>query len=457
VEVVRLGGLRSVREFRDVSRRVGVDIPVADQAGPALSSPVGLFGRTLRNRFTVQPMEGWDGTREGEPTEFTRRRWRRFGSSGAALVWGGEAVAVSRDGRANPNQLCIGPGCERWLSMLRQDVLDGRETAGELVIGLQLTHSGRWSRPDGEPRPIIAFHDPVLDARAGVDESHEPVSDERLRTLIDDMVAAAVHARNAGFDFVDVKHCHGYLLHELLTADARPGGFGGSFENRTRVLREVVSGIRAEAPGLGIGVRLSAWDEVPFRPGSDGVGVPETQNAPRFGVGRFAGEEVGFLRLCSRLGVPIVNITAGSPYYCPHVQRPAQYPPSDAYLPPEDPLAGVARQMHIVRRLRREVPEVLYVGSAYSYLQEFVPNVAEAAVRDGWTDFVGLGRMMLSYPQMPRDVLEGRPLRRKSICRTLSDCTTAPRHGMVSGCYPLDPHYRSLPERARLEQIKRSR
>ena len=77
-------------------------------------------------------------------------------------------------------------------------------------------------------------------------------------------------------------------------------------------------------------------------------------------------------------------------------------------------------------------------------------------VRAGWTDMVGLGRMMLSYPEMAADVLAGRPLQRKRLCRTFSDCTTAPRNGMISGCFPLDPHYKKSPQMAKLTLIKKA-
>jgi hypothetical protein len=149
-----------------------------------------------------------------------------------------------------------------------------------------------------------------------------------------------------------------------------------------------------------------------------------------------------------------VCVTAGSPYDNPHVQRPALFPPSDGYLPPEDPLRGVARQIDATARLKAEFPDLVIVGSAYSYLQEWLPHVAQRVVRDGGADLVGLGRMVLSYPEMPADLLAGTPLRRKAICRTFSDCTTAPRNGMVSGCYPLDPFYASRPEAARVKQVK---
>jgi 2,4-dienoyl-CoA reductase-like NADH-dependent reductase (Old Yellow Enzyme family) len=260
-----------------------------------------------------------------------------------------------------------------------------------------------------------------------------------------------------------VKHCHGYLGHELLAGHERPGRYGGSLENRTRFLRTVVEGIRAEAPDLRVGVRFSAFDTVPFRKGASGRGEPERADegyASAFGLLRDERldealcESRDLLRVLRDLGVRWTCVSAGSPYYNPHVQRPALFPPSDGYLPPEDPLAGVARQIRATALLKRDFPDMVLVGSAYSYLQEWLPNVGQRVVRQGEADLVGLGRMVLSYPEMPADVLAGRPLARRRICRTFSDCTTAPRKGLPSGCYPLDPFYAGRPEAARLKAIK---
>src|SRR5207248_10732958 len=161
------------------------------------------------------------------------------------------------------------------------------------------------------------------------------------------------------------------------------------------------------------------------------------------GVGADLTEPCAFLDLLASLDIRLVCVAVGSPYYNPHIQRPALLPPSDGYLPPEDPLVGVARQIAITARLKRHAPSLAAVGSGYCYLQEWLPHVGQAVLRTGQADFVGLGRMVLSYPEMPADVLAGRPLQRKQICRTFSECTTAPRNGMVSGCYPLDPAYKA--------------
>jgi 2,4-dienoyl-CoA reductase-like NADH-dependent reductase (Old Yellow Enzyme family) len=269
-----------------------------------------------------------------------------------------------------------------------------------------------------------------------------------------------------------VKHCHGYLGHEFLSAHTREGKYGGSFENRTRFLREIVAGIRSVAPGLQIGVRLSAFDIVPFRPdpskssgGKLGPGIPEPheQLLPyRWGFGvnpncptePDLNEPIRFLSLLQELQIPLVNITAGSPYYNPHLQRPALFPPSDGYRPSEDPLISVAQQLNVARELKHRFPDLIVVGSAYSYLQDFLPNVAQAVLREGWIDAVGLGRMTLTYPEILLDAAKGRALQHKRVCRTFSDCTTAPRKGLPSGCYPLDNYYKQSPMMVQLAAAK---
>lgn len=476
------GSIRSVTDFRSYLEQLRLTLPCDDEvtlgAASVLAQPLSFNDRQIGNRFCIHPMEGWDGTLDGRPTEHTLRRWRHFGLSGAKLIWGGEAVAVRHDGRANPNQLLINEETKGDLARLRETLvaahLEACGTTDDLLIGLQLTHSGRYSRPNEKtrPEPRILYHHPFLDRRVKVNDDYPVLTDGEVREIIERYHAAARMARELGYDFVDIKHCHGYLGHEFLSAHMRAGEFGGSFENRTRFLREIVEGVRAVAPGLSIGVRLSAFDLVPFypdpeqpTPGKLGPGVPEPYGELLpyrwgFGVNRDNPEEydltetVAFLSLLRDLDIRLVNVSVGSPYYNPHVQRPALYPPSDGYQPPEDPLVGVARQLEATRALKRQFPDLIFVGSGYTYLQEFLPHVAQAAVREGWVDSVGLGRMVLSYPDMPLDIMRGQKLKRKLVCRTFSDCTTAPRNGMISGCYPLDDHYRKSPEGEQLKQIK---
>ena len=468
--ILRLGTVKDVSGLQQHLQSLGLSIPCDPELLTGTESPLRqpLVRADIRigNRIVVHPMEGWDGLCDGNPSEQTVRRWQRFGRSGAKLIWGGEAVAVSHEGRANPNQLVAAAHTEEGLARLRATLIEEhRLTAGSddgLLIGLQLTDSGRYSRPNahGRPEPRILYHHPFLDRRLGLTADFPVLSDAEIEVIIESFHKAALLAWELGFDFVDIKHCHGYLGHEFLSAHTRAGRYGGSFENRTRFLREVVEGIGSAAPQLKIAVRLSAIDSVPFHPdpaksfnGKLGPGIPEPyeHDVPyRWGFGVNAldptesdlNEPVRFLALLEQLGIRLVNITAGSPYYNPHLQRPALYPPSDGYSPPEDPLFSVARQMEATRQLKQQFPHLIFVGTGYSYLQDFLPHVAQAALREGWVDMVGLGRMVLTYPELLWDASDGRSIERKRICRTFSDCTTAPRKGLPSGCYPLDSFYK---------------
>ena len=483
--ILRLGAIKDIEGFQEHVSSLGLTIPcdpnLLHGAESPLRWPLSRAGIEIGNRIAVQPMEGWDGQPDGNPSENTLRRWRRFGRTGAKLIWGGEAVAVSREGRANPNQLVIAPHTYAGLAKLRSALLEEhRRSTGSTdapLIGLQLTHSGRYCRPNlhDKREPKIVYRHPILDQKLGLPADFPLLTDSQIGTIIEHFHRAARAAWDLGFDFVDIKHCHGYLGHEFLSAHTREGKYGGSFENRTRFLREIVQGIRAIAPQLRIAVRLSAFDTVPFRPDPDtslpgkmGRGIPEpyTHLIPYrwgFAVNPLCPTEMDlvetkqFLSLLESLQIHLVNLTAGSPYYNPHIQRPALYPPSDGYQSPEDPLIGVARQMEVTRQMKSHFPKLIIMGSAYSYLQDFLPHVAQAAVRDGWVDLVGLGRMTLSYPELLLDASEGRTIQHKRVCRTFSDCTTAPRMGLPSGCYPLDSHYKTSDQAVQLKAAKAKR
>ncbi len=470
----KIAGFRSPEALRRHATSLGIHLACDDvlESGPGslLASPVPYGRGTIGNRFAVLPMEGWDGTADGRPTDLTLRRWHRFGLSGAKLIWGGEAAAVRHDGRANPHQLLLNEANLGAIAAARETLVQAHReqfgTADDLLVGLQLTHSGRFSRPNDSRRiePRVAYRHPLLDARFSVTSDAQVFSDDELDQLVVDFVQAAGRAARAGFGFVDIKHCHGYLAHELLSAVERPGRYGGSFENRTRFLRSIVEGIQSEFPRLGLGVRLSLFDQLPFQPGADRVGIAMPWQGPypfAFGANPLEptridwAEPLAFLALLQSLGIRLVCLSCGSPYYNPHLQRPAAAPPSDGYLPPEDPLIGVARQLAAVARAKAEFPNLLFVGSGYSYLQDWLPHVGQAQVAAGGVDFVGLGRMILSYPELPADVISGRPLDRRRVCRTFSECTTGPRNGLVSGCFPLDDFYKAHPAAEVLKALRR--
>jgi len=484
----RIPRLKTPEAFRDHVAILGIDLPCDDTILSAGESPltssldrVSLNGKTAGNRIAIHPMEGWDGTTTGGVTEEMQRRWQRFGESGAKLILGGEAMAVRPDGRANPNQLIISAdnqaGIARLVETLQTAHLERYGTTDDLVVGIQLTHSGRFCRPNEKNKfePRVAYRHPILDAKFKVTDDSQVWTDDEIEELIRCYIRAARLAADLEVDFVDIKHCHGYLLHEFLSAHTRPGRYGGSLENRTRILREIIDGIRADGNGIDIIVRLSAFDFVPFRPdpeisqsGKLGPGIPEDYShclPYRYGFGvnpdnpveHDLAEAIEFVGLCAELGVKLVNLSAGSPYYNPHIQRPAAYPPSDGYQPAYDPLVDVERQIQAVRRIREAAPaNIAIAGCGYSYLQDYLPHVTQYLVREGWVDVVGLGRMVLSYPDMLPDAMANGALASRKICRTFSDCTTGPRNGLISGCFPLDNYYKSRHEFDRLKQIKKS-
>jgi 2,4-dienoyl-CoA reductase-like NADH-dependent reductase (Old Yellow Enzyme family) len=475
----KIAQLRDVETFRAHLSSLGIELPIDDKILTAaehspLAEPLIVDGFRIGNRWCVHPMEGWDANADGSPSDLTLRRWQNFGRSGAKWIWGGEAAAVREDGRANPNQTLAVPRNKMGLAQLRETLLQthqsqfGSTSIDDLFVGLQLTHSGRFCRLASGPAPRIAYHHPLLDAKFGIDPKNESVvwSDSDLEQLIDDFLTAAKLAYDVGFHFVDVKCCHGYLLHEFLSARRRSGPFGGDLDGRTRLLRTIIDRTGQEVPGLKVAVRLSVFDTPPFKSGR-AIGEPmDFQHLLPYDLGFGTDPEdplqidwrepLQLLRMLKELKVVALNVSCGSPYYNPHVQRPAIFPPSDGYQPPEDPLVGVARQIHAARRCKEALSssDLPLVGTGYSYLQDYLPHVAQAVVRAGWIDAVGLGRMILAYPELPADCLQVGVTQRKRVCRTFSDCTTGPRNGLVSGCFPLDPFYKALPAFESLKKIK---
>lgn len=427
-------------------------------------------GLTIGNRFCIHPMEGWDGTQDGRPTQHTIRRWQNFGKSGAKLIWGGEAVAVMHEGRANPNQLLLNKSTASDIHSLLSELKISHRDAGfsteDLYVGLQLTHSGRFSKPNNKSKlePKILYHHPYLDAKFGIAPDAPLLTDVEIEDIIQHYIQTAILAEEIGFDFVDIKHCHGYLGHEFLTAREENGNYRGAFEKRTRFLKEIVKGIRKQTT-LNIGVRLSGFDLIAYTPNKEthiGQPVPGANYPTPFGASQHNLQEIDLsetkqlLALLDELDIELVNITAGSPYYNPHIQRPAMFPPSDGYKPPEDPLVGVLRQINAVAELKSAFPQLMFVGTGYTYLQEWLALIGQSAIAAQAVDFIGIGRMVLSYPEYPADLLAGKLPDKRKLCRTFSDCTTAPRCGLISGCYPLDHYYKNLPDFVELKKSKKA-
>ncbi len=441
------------------AREMGLEIRL-DEDLSVLRAPLQVGARTVGNRLAIQPMEGCDANLDGTPGELTIRRYRRFGAGGAKLIWG-EACAVVPEGRANPRQLVIDESAasslEDLLTVCRQSHRAACGPDDDLLVGLQLTHSGRYSCA----RPILAQHDPLLDCRTIVDKASGTavtrdfplISDAELDRLGDRYVAAAAIAYRVGFDFVDLKQCHRYLLNELLAARTRPGKYGGSFDNRTRFIRDVVGRIRDAHPVSLIATRLNVFDGVPYLKGTDGVGVPVAFDMP---VASCWGtsqddpftpdltEPIALIAMLEKAGVQLVNVSAGNPYASPHLLRPFEYPPPDGYETPEHPLIGVDRHFRLTEAVQRAFPGLAVVGSGYSWLQAFALEAGAANVREGRASFVGIGRGALAQPDFGLRMARGEALDPKRLCRTFSYCTALMRskHNelgqFATGCPPFD-------------------
>ncbi len=427
---------RSLDDLRAAIREQGVDL-ACDEEIRLLTQPVAVGGRVLGNRMAVHPMEGCDGTPDGRPGELTFRRWRRFGEGGAKLIWG-EATAVSVEGRANPRQLLLNeataPDFRRLLAETREAHRRRFGATDDLLVGLQLTHSGRWS----DSGPVLVHHAPTIDAVTWLDRGrgerlpadYPLISDDGLEALGERYVEAAVLAARVGFDFVDIKQCHTYLLNELLATRNRPGRYGGSFEHRCRLVLDIAREARARlGDDLLLATRLNIYDGVPFGesarlpvPYEEGWGV-DAQDPSRPDLSEPA-RLIGLLR---EQGVCLVNLTMGSPYFNPHIGRPFERPPVDGYPSPEHPLRGVERHVKATAELQGAYPDVVMVGTGYSWLRHFALNVAEAHLRMGHVSVVGLGRGAIAYPEFAADVLRNGRMSPSKVCLGESHCTALMR------------------------------
>jgi len=435
------------KDLADLEAKIaslGLDIRLDTDLKP-LGRRVKIGTLETPNSLAIHPLEGRDSTPDGRPGELTFRRYQRFAEGGVGLIWF-EATAVVPEGRASPRQLLLNKenlsAFEELLHRVKQSAVAAYGPAHRPMTVLQLTHSGRSSKPV----PVIAVHDETLDAKLGLSSDYPLVSDGELEALEDCFVEAAKLAHQVGFQAVDIKACHGYLASELLAARTRPGRYGGSFENRTRFLIHIVEKIRKHVGnGLALTVRLNAYDGIPY---PYGWGVSREDVAQED-----LAEPIRLVRLLYDKGVPVVSISAGNPYHNPHVSRPFDTPVQGEAVPDEHPLQGVARLFRITRQIQKAVPEMVIVGTGYSWLRQFLGYAAAANIRNGWVTIVGVGREALAYPDFARDLLTKGELDPKKTCITCSRCTQLMRNGGAAGCVVFDPEvYHPIYEGLRAER-----
>lgn len=451
-----------------LSNFIPIDLKMETGPTAPLAQPIVITaGKIAPNSFVTQPMEGANANPDGTPTENTFVRWADLGESGAGINWT-EAMSVAPEGLA-PRQLLINESTYDHIARLVEHLLRAHESRFGSLTGMpylskrpilvaQPTHSGRHSIGG----PLIPVRNPVFDRRNPKVNDGSVISDDYLKRLEDAYVIAAKVLERAGYDGLDVKLCHFYLLGELLGAKLRRNSiYGGSFENRTRFFRNVAEKIKANT-NLFLAVRISATDFVPFKAREgDKAGIPE-ETGPEGYPFAFGGDDTGlginlnefydFLDLCVELGVKIVNVSVGNPYGTAFLQRATRLPPKlppFTHEPPNDPIIDVARAHEICALALRYRPELIYVNSENSYLEDMIPFAAQAARHLSRTHGVGLGRAILTYWDMPADILLGNELDTKRICRGLSLCTDSRRAGFPTTC-PLEARARSEVQQIRL-------
>lgn len=383
-----------------------------------LDFSVELHNKTIENRIVFHPMEGCDGTADGAIGELTYRRYMRFAESGAGIIWF-EATAVTNEGRANPRQLFLNENTKESFRSLVKDIKEKsfKENGFEPLIIVQLTHSGRFSKPNGTPEPIVAYRNPHWE----IGKENQPyviASDDYCKTIPEKYYAAAKLAEEAGFDGIDIKCCHGYLFNEFLSAKERSGNYGGSLENRTRLYYECIDAVKdAVSDSVLVTTRLNACDCFPY---PYGYGVDENNNID-------LSETKEIIKALRCKGIKLINLTLGNPYLIPHINRPC-------LNAPENGETGLRRIYDVTKELKDEFEDIYFIASGLTYPGENAMEYAEKIITDGVADFAGFGRLTFAYPDFYKDYLRNGVLDKNKLCLKCSKCSQLMRAGTVAGC-----------------------
>lgn len=382
-----------------------------------INSPLTVYGREIRNRIVFHPMEGCDGKRNGAVDELTRRRYLRFARSGAGIIWF-EATAVCPEGRANPRQLYINEETvDSFKSIVSEIKKTAVDTCGyEPVVIVQLTHSGRFSKPDGTPEPIVAYRNSLWE-KGKENQPYVIATDNYCKQIPPKYAQAAKLAEEAGFDGIDVKCCHGYLFNEFLSATERDGIYGGSLENRTRLYFECIESVKSTVKNTFVTTRLNACDCFPY---PYGYGVNSKNEID-------LSETKAIIAELGKMGIELINLTLGNPYLIPHFNRPCINAPEDGKI-------GMKRIYDVTKELNSCFPEIKFIASGLSFEGENAVDYAEEIINNGVADFAGFGRMTFAYPDFYTDYLKNGKLDKSKVCLKCSKCTELMRNATVAGC-----------------------
>jgi len=418
---------KSAEELLKKAEELGITLPLQKSLDP-LFEPLRLGEKNIPNRLVVQPMEGFDANPDGSPGELTLRRYTRYAEGGSGMIWF-EATAVVTEGRSNPRQLVITkqslPGFQRLIQNIRSSALKSFGASHNLYLVLQLTHSGRFSKPDGIPRPWIFSGNPYLKSGEG---ENDLLTDVQIERLQEKFIEAGILAEKAGFDGVDIKASHGYLLHEFLSSFSRKGSrFGGSsFEDRTRFLMEVIRGIKSKTSNIGTCSRINLYDGIPYPYGfgmkKDGTYEMDLE------------EPMKLVEQLKQSGCYLINGTMGVPYLNAHINRPFDTPLPGMKYPDEHPLEGVARLINGVGIVQQANPGAKFVGTGYSWFRHLFPEIAAGVLALKKATLIGLGRSSFAYPNAPKDLMQYGKMKKNRTCTSCSKCTELMRHMLITGC-----------------------
>lgn len=427
----KFGNFKTNADFMAMMAADGIDFPISDDISILLNPYILANGHVIPNRIVTQPLEGLGGTKEGNPSESVFRRYKRYAEGGAGVIWY-ESIAVSDEGRCNPLQMIIKketvPEIKRLVEQSNMAAITkyGRKPYNIL----QLTHSGRHSvNEHWESTPLTVVHNPYFDPDNSVDGQNGEIifaTDEKIEEIIEGFIQGSELALQCGFDSVDIKVCHEYILHELLAAYNRPGKYGGSFENRTRAIFKIIHGVK-ECCGdkIDISVRLNAYDCIPW---PHGWGMKQEE-----GVMEPDPSEV--IRLCNLLvaeGVGIINLTTMEPRYQPYGKGFMAEMEEDAII---EPYKGVLVLLDMTRRIKAEVPGGTFVCTGLSWLENFGAVVGAGGIKEKWFDLAGFGRQAFAYPDFTEDIMKTGNLIHTKCCVTCDRCYDLIQKGHIqTGC-----------------------
>jgi 2,4-dienoyl-CoA reductase-like NADH-dependent reductase (Old Yellow Enzyme family) len=447
----KFGLMNSAADFSREMNADGLTFPVAEDMS-VLNQPIKLGNKIIPNRICIQPLEGFDGTKEGCPSDLIFRRYARYAKGGAGLLWY-ESISISDDGRCNPLQMIIK---ESTVSEIKRLVDESNQIAidefGRKPYNvLQLTHSGRRSaNADWVSTPLVVVENPYADSHCSIDGQAGPLTiatDEKIEEIVQGFIDAAVLAMQAGFDSVDVKVCHEYILRELLSAFTRPGKYGGSFENRTRALFEIIDGIREKCgDGIDICVRLNAYDCIPYPYGwgmvkKEGVMEPDLT------------EPIQLCQMLVERDVRLIDLSTMMPRYQPY-GRGVMAEHEEGPEAEINPYKGTFDLLKATQEIKAAVPGGIFVCTGLTWLEQFGGNVAAGGVNEGWFDIGGFGRQGFAYPDFARDILEKNTMVRKNCCVLCDKCyELIQKAHTVTGCVMRDQEvYMPIYRKAVLKQ-----